>query len=449
MQFSKEHIDESAKLINEVQPWMVFLMTLFLAKGSALYSVAQKGKFTENTAGENLLEEMRLIEALELKDTQILGMHPSNSVPLAGRLPQDKDRLLAALEKGIKARSEEFFSLARKEAPRAGTLAKNLKEKNMKNFNQSTKLCEILGVSLPIVQAPMNNVTNAALVAAVSNAGGMGVLGSNAGRDSENLNTKERYKREFERIKSLTNKPYGVNIVCRNDNDKKYALKVMETAFEAGVKAFFFVGIAETELFKFIKDNGGVLVHRALTPSANSARAAQEEGADIIIATGYDEGGVGPQNKIGTFSIVPIIADAVSVPVMAAGGINDIRGVRAAFALGASGVYVGTRFIASTECPAAQPAKESIVSMGSSELFFVSDYQRVVPSKFAKELNAMYLNGDKEVVAQKIERLNPLRLAMIDGDIENGIIYVNSGISLIKEIKSAKKIVGELMADFV
>ena len=85
MQFSKEHIDESAKLINEVQPWMVFLMTLFLAKGSALYSVAQKGKFTENTAGENLLEEMRLIEALELKDTQILGMHPSNSVPLAGR----------------------------------------------------------------------------------------------------------------------------------------------------------------------------------------------------------------------------------------------------------------------------------------------------------------------------------------------------------------------------
>ena len=67
MQFSKEHIDESAKLINEVQPWMVFLMTLFLAKGSALYSVAQKGKFTENTAGENLLEEMRLIEALELR----------------------------------------------------------------------------------------------------------------------------------------------------------------------------------------------------------------------------------------------------------------------------------------------------------------------------------------------------------------------------------------------
>nr|WP_314120073.1 nitronate monooxygenase [uncultured Campylobacter sp.] len=319
----------------------------------------------------------------------------------------------------------------------------------MKNFNQSTKLCEILGVSLPIVQAPMNNATNAALVAAVSNAGGMGVLGPNAGRDAENLNTKERYKREFERIKSLTDKPYGVNIVCLNDNNKKYALKVIETAFETGVKAFFFVGIVETELFKFIKDNGGVLVHRALTPSANSARAAQEEGADIIIATGYDEGGVGPQNKIGTFSIVPIIADAVSVPVMAAGGINDIRGVRAAFALGASGVYVGTRFIASTECPAAQPAKESIVSMGSSELFFVSDYQRVVPSKFAKELNAMYLNGDKEVVAQKIERLNPLRLAMIDGDIENGIIYVNSGISLIKEIKSAKKIVGELMADFV
>ena len=317
----------------------------------------------------------------------------------------------------------------------------------MKNFNQSTKLCEILGISLPIVQAPMNNITNAALVAAVSNAGGMGVLGPNAGRDAENLNTKERYKREFERIKALTDKPYGVNIVCRNDNDKKYVLRVMETAFEAGVKAF--VGIVETELFKFIKDNGGVLVHRALTPSANSARAAQEEGADIIIATGYDEGGVLPQNKIGTFSIVPIIADAVSVPVMAAGGINDVRGVRAAFALGASGVYAGTRFIASTECPAVQPAKESIVSMGSSELFFVSDYQRVVPSKFAKELNPMYLNGDKEVVAQKIERLNPLRLAMIDGDIENGIIYVNSGISLIKEIKSAKEIVGELMADFV
>ena len=129
-----------------------------------------------------------------------------------------------------------------------------------------------------------------------------------------------------------------------------YSEKIIDIAFEEGVNIFVTVGQVNKKLVKQMKKHNGIWVHRELTPTPEAARLAESAGADIIIATGYDEGGWIPQNKIGTFSIVPTIVDSVQIPVMATGGINDIRGVRAAFALGAEGVYVGTRFILSHEC---------------------------------------------------------------------------------------------------
>ncbi|HWJ78385.1 MAG TPA: nitronate monooxygenase [Niallia sp.] len=131
-----------------------------------------------------------------------------------------------------------------------------------------------------------------------------------------------------------------------------------------------------------IKDNNAMLIHRELTPTPDAARMAEKAGADIIIATGYDEGGWIPQNQIGTFSIVPTIFDSVEILVIPTCGINDIRGVRASFALGAEGVYVGTRFIVSEECPASDKTKEEIISTKAKDLVFVSSTQRSTPHKF-------------------------------------------------------------------
>lgn len=257
----------------------------------------------------------------------------------------------------------------------------------MKNNNI---ICNILDIQYPIVQAAMNWITNAEMVSAVSKAGGMGVLGPNAGakyHDSQKISTENRYRNEFNKIKEITDRNFAVNVILpENGKDDTYAQTVIDVALEEGVKTFVTVGTVNNSLFKKIKEHHATLIHHELTPTPKAAKAAQDTGADILIATGYDEGGVIPQNKIGTFSIVPSIVDAVNIPVLAAGGINDIRGVRAAFALGAGGVYVGTRFIVSEECPASDKTKQDIIRSKAEDLVFVSSLQRSTPHKLAVEL---------------------------------------------------------------
>lgn len=320
----------------------------------------------------------------------------------------------------------------------------------------NSRICNILGIKYPIVQAAMNWITNANMVAAVSNAGGMGVLGPNAGAKFDGfkrITTEERHRNEFCRIKSLTDKPFAVNLILQEDGMEemeRYSQKIINVAFEEGVKTFLTVGQVNKKLFKQIKEHNGILIHRELTPTPEAARIAENEGADIIIATGYDEGGWLPQNKIGTFSIVPTIVDSVHIPVMATGGINDIRGVRAAFALGAEGVYVGTRFIVSDECPASDTAKQDIIRSKAKDLVFVSSTQRSTPHKFAQELERLFKNGmSSEELDEKINQVDGLRPGMLEGKLDDGIISANTAIDLINEVKSCESIVKELMADYI
>lgn len=323
----------------------------------------------------------------------------------------------------------------------------------MKNNN---RVSEILGIKYPIVQAAMSWITDAKMVAAVSNAGGMGVLGPNAGPKfvgSKRINTEERIRNEFRKIKSLTDKPFAVNIVLPDegmDDNGYYVRTTLNVAFEEDVKYFVSVGNVNRKVFKEIKDRGGILIHRELNPTTEAAKMAEEAGADILIATGYDEGGIIPQRSIGTFSIVPTIVDAVNIPVMATGGINDIRGVRAAFALGAEGVYVGTRFIVSEECPASDVTKQEIIRSKGADLLLVSSTQRSIPNKSAQEFENLYRNGmPSDEVDKKISENGGVRSGMLEGRMDGGIVSVNTAIDLITEVKSCEDIVKELMADFI
>ena len=315
-------------------------------------------------------------------------------------------------------------------------------------------ICRILGIKYPLIQAPMNWINNAEMVAAVSNAGALGVLGPNAGPkeiDGRRVPTEERISIELSRVRRLTSAPVGINIFSDHDEaTRAYAMKTIAASKANNVNIYCLVGTFDDVIYKAIKEAGGIIVHRELPPTPASVRMAEEHGADIIVATGTDEGGVIPSGCMGTFTIVPAIVDAVkSVPVMAAGGINDIRGVRAAFALGAQGVYVGTRFIASTECPAAQNVKDMIVAGSGEELIAVTPNERSLPTPAAIGYNRRMLAGEPaEAIHKEIMAKGGLGPAMLHGDVNKGIISVNTGISTIRSIKPVAEIVDELMADF-
>ena len=315
-------------------------------------------------------------------------------------------------------------------------------------------ICKILGIKYPLIQAPMNWINNAEMVAAVSNADALGVLGPNAGPkeiDGRRIRTEERLSIELSRVRQLTSAPVGINIFSAHDDaTRAYALKTIAAAKANDVNVYCLVGTFDDVIYKAIKAAGGIIVHRELNPTPDSARVAEENGADIIVATGIDEGGMLPSGCMGTFTVVPTIVDSVkSVPVMAAGGINDIRGVRAAFALGAQGVYVGTRFIASVECPAAKDVKDMIVAGSGEEIISVAPDERSLPTAAAIEYYKRLLSGEPaEAIHKDIMERGGLGAAMLHGDIDNGIISVNTGISTIRSIKTIAEIVDELMADF-
>lgn len=318
-------------------------------------------------------------------------------------------------------------------------------------MKQNNRICNILGIKYPIVQAAMNWITDANMVSAVSNAGGMGVLGPNAGQkgaSADPAETGERLRREIRAINKLTDQPFAVNLILPNEGQGEmdlFSQALLKVMFEEGVKRIVTVGHVNKAIFRKIKKHGCILIHREYNPTSEAAKITEDWGADIVIATGHDEGGVVPERPIGTFSIVPVIVDAVTIPVLATGGINDIRGVRAAFALGAEGVYVGSRFIVSNECPACDTAKQEIIRSKGTDLLFLKPY-RSIANKAAQAYWNLYKNGTPtEELYKKIRERGGLRPGMLEGNMEEGIVSVNTAIDLIKEVKSCETIVKELM----
>ncbi len=316
------------------------------------------------------------------------------------------------------------------------------------------RITDILGIKYPIIQAPMSWVTSAELVAAVSNAGGMGTLGPNAGHHTVAngpVESAERLRTEIKKTRELTDKPFGVNYFppAVDSGESPYGEAQLKVLIEEKVKILVVVGVANEKDIKRLKGLGFIIIFRELQPTVSGAKAAEKAGADIIVATGFDEGGSTPHIPIGTMTIVPMIVDAVSIPVMATGGISDKRGVNAAFALGAEGVYLGTRFIASVESPAHENAKQDIVKHGTEDLLLLptgrGGYWRATPHSVALEAQ----NAIDKQENSNFSKIGNLKTAMLDGQLEEGINTVSSGIQFIKEIKTCAEIVNELMADFI
>ncbi len=317
------------------------------------------------------------------------------------------------------------------------------------------RISSILGVKLPIIQAPMSWITSAELVAAVSNAGGMGTLGPHAGQQSEPISAVEvgeRLRREIIKTKKLTNQPFGINYNLHpNTWESPVNQQIIKVMLEENVKIIVVVGHVIIEDIKRIKELGFTIIFREHTPTIAGAKAAEAAGADIIVATGFDEGGATPGTPVGTMTIVPLIVDAVNVPVLATGGIVDRRRVNASLALGAEGVYIGTRFIVAKESPAHLKTKEDIIKHRMEDLILIKTpyggFWRATPHSLA--LKAQKIESEGRDSTEIGGTPGSLKMGMLDGELENGIVTISNAIDSITNIQPAKEIVDELMADYL
>ncbi len=326
------------------------------------------------------------------------------------------------------------------------------------NKPKSNRVCQILKIEKPVIQGPLFWLTDAKLVAAVSEAGGLGVLGPHAGQNSlpkDDNEKAERMREEIRKVKELTSKPFGINIFHSGQNPDIQLQLMLKVVYEEKVPVAVVVHdgteIAE-DIIKELKANNITVVYRQISISPDIAKKAEKAGADIIVATGMDEGGTLPGHNIGTFSIVPLIVDSVKIPVMAAGGITDRRTFNAAFALGAEGVFCGTLFLSSKEARTAQNVKELIVKSNASELDFfrtIPYYYRSIPTPLSQKLVKM--NNElktREEIANAMHPMRNMKFGMLDGQVEVGYISVGLGVSMIHSIRTCKEIIDEITKDF-
>ena len=334
----------------------------------------------------------------------------------------------------------------------------NFFQESEKKPNKSNRVCQILKIEKPVIQGPMFWLTDAKLVAAVSEAGGLGVLGPHAGQNSlpkDDVERAERMRKEIKKVKELTSKPFGINIFYSGQNPDIQLQLMLKVVYEekvpVAVVAHDGPEIAE-DIIKELKAHGVTVVYRHLNFTPDFARKAEKAGADIIVATGMDEGGTLPSHNIGTFSIVPLIVDSVKIPVMAAGGITDRRTFNAAFALGAEGAFCGTLFLSATEARTAQNVKEMMVKANATDIDFfrtIPYYYRSIPTPLSQKLVQM----DKELKTREelYNAMHPMRnmkFGMLDGQIDVGYISVGLGVSMIHNIRSSKEIIDDITQDF-
>lgn len=320
----------------------------------------------------------------------------------------------------------------------------------------ANRVCEILGIEKPIIQGPLNWLTNGTYAGAVSKAGGLGVLGINSGQTESATtieDTVENMRREINVVRSITDKPFGINIAPSSDIGEGdiFTGPMVELMAEEKVPVAVCVGEFWPGWTAKFHELGIKVVFRHATPTVENTRRAIEGGADVIVATGFDEGGTVPERVIGTFAIVPLIVDAAEgkVPVMAAGGIVDERTARAAFALGAEGLFVGTGFMMSEESPLAANMKEAGCKIDATDLIMyrtIPAYYRSLPGELPNKLLQMSKDGaSEEEIYQAQHAYVGMRDGMLFGDLSKGYCSFGLGISFIDKVEPVAAIMDRLM----
>ncbi|MBW2600186.1 MAG: nitronate monooxygenase [Deltaproteobacteria bacterium] len=299
-----------------------------------------------------------------------------------------------------------------------------------------TRVTEILGIEYPIIKGGMVWVSNAELTAAVSNAGGLGVMGL-GGMDIEILNA------ELDKLQSLTDKPFGISFpLIRPDYET-----MIGAALDRGVKVVVTSAGNPAKIYNMLESAGVVAIH--VIANVKMAQKARDLGYHMVVAEGFEAGGHDGKDEITTFALIPQVVDAVDIPVIAAGGIADARGMVAAFALGAEGIQMGTRFAATKESPVHERFKQAIINAGDTDTTVtgrkLGDPVRVIKNKLSQEILSAEASGASPEEILAIIGPDRAHQASIDGDVTDGSVMSGQIAGMIKEIKSVQEVFDDLL----
>ena len=298
-----------------------------------------------------------------------------------------------------------------------------------------TKVTELLQIEYPIIQGGMAWVAEHHLAAAVSEAAGFGLIGAASAPP-------EIVREEIRKAKELTDKPFGVNIMLLNPNADEVAKIVVEEGIQAVT-----TGAGNPEKYMPMWKEAGVKVIPVVA-SVAMAKRMERYGADAVVAEGMEAGGhIGNQT---TMALIPQIVDAVNIPVIAAGGIGDGRGVAASFMLGAEGVQMGTRFVVADESIVHDNYKDRIVKAKDIDSVVTGQSTGHPVRCLRNQMTKEYIKKEQEGVPfEELERmtLGSLRKAVMDGDILNGTVMAGQIAGLVSKRQSCKEILQEIMTE--
>ncbi|BCZ48271.1 2-nitropropane dioxygenase [Clostridium gelidum] len=296
------------------------------------------------------------------------------------------------------------------------------------------RVCELLEIKHPIFQGAMARIADASLASAVSEAGGLGIITGAA--------PTEWVREQIQKTKEMTNKPFGVNIMLMAEN----ASEIAELVCEEGVSVVTTGAGSPGKYMEKWKAHGIKVI--PVVASVALAKRMEKSGADAIIAEGMESGGhIG---QLTTMTLVPQVVDAVCIPVIAAGGIGDGRGVAASFMLGAEGIQVGTRFLVAKECTIHQNYKDKILKANDIDTEVTGRPTGHPVRALRNKLSRAYLKLEKEgASAEEMEKLGigGLKKAVVDGDVENGTLMSGQIAGLINKEQTSKEIIEELFEE--
>jgi len=304
-----------------------------------------------------------------------------------------------------------------------------------------TRITEMLGIEYPIIQGAMLWLSRAELVAAVSNAGGLGIIAALT------FPTAKELREEIKKTKSMTDKPFAINITLlptiRPINYEEY----IDVAIEEGVKIIETAGRSPEPYMKRLKDAGVKVMHKVAR--VKDAKTAERVGVDAVTIVGFEAAGHPGMDDVTSLVLIPISVDAVSIPVIAGGGIADARGFMAALALGAEGVLMGTRFMASKECALHPEIVQWLLQAGETDTLIIErsikNAARVMKTDFAQRVLEMEEKG------ATMEELLPMisgdrsKRSYISGDVNDATIACGQVVGLIHDLPTVRESIEDII----
>ena len=299
-------------------------------------------------------------------------------------------------------------------------------------------ISSLFGITYPMVQGGMIWVSGWKLASAVSNAGGLGLIGSGSMYP-------DVLREHIQKCKKATDKPFGVNVPMLYPQIEE----IMDIIVEEGVKIVFTSAGNPKTWTQFLKEKGITVVH--VVSSVKFAQKAEAAGVDAVVCEGFEAGGHNGREETTTFTLIPMVKENVSIPVIAAGGIANGRGMLAAMVLGADGVQIGSRFAATTESSAHDNFKDAIVKVKDGDTHLTLKELapvRLVKNHFYNQVQELYAkNPSVEEIKELLGRARAKK-GMFEGDLDNGELEIGQIAGLIHEIKPAKQVIEEIIAEF-